>query len=61
MIVHSSEVKVLVGWGFGWGAFRSTLAEKKKTTSEKCKASMRALSFFLDGFAHTRKMHSVQK
>ena len=33
---------------------------KEKTTSEKYKASMRALSFCLVGFTHTGRMHAVQ-
>ena len=42
------------------GVLSEAHREREKTTSEKCKASMRALSFCLVGFAHTRRMHAVQ-
>ena len=51
---------VLCPFGTWLGCFQKHTGEKEKTTSEKCKASMRALSFCLVGFAHTRRMHAVQ-
>ena len=52
-------------WGafarFRWGAFRSTQGKKEKTTSEKYKASTACTLIRLVGFAHTRRVHAVQK
>ena len=52
-------------WGafarFCWGAFRSTQGKKKKQQARNAKQAPRALSFCLVGFAHTRRVHAVQK
>ena len=54
-----------LGWGafarFRWGAFRSTQGKKKKQQARNAKQALRALSFCLVGFAHTRRVHAVQK
>ena len=43
------------------GVLSEAHREREKTTSEKCKASMRALSFCRVGLAHTRRAHASQK
>ena len=52
---------VLCPFGTWLGCFQKHTGEKEKQQAENAKQALRALSFCLVGFAHTRRMHAVQK